>query len=396
MILLGGSSLHKGDNTWQAARAIACLPALTGNVGVPGGGLGPRHGGQSHGAGLGDITERKRRPAGRYLDNQMSQLTQALQDGSVRVLLLPGTNMLSSYADSESVAAGLARAELVVTYDLFMNETSRRFADVVLPSTSWLEELGCKITNTHIYLMEHILPAPGETQPLSFVLRGLAARLGIPDFYPWSSAEQVIDALLKHPSSGRCTVADLRARGGIAPLKISHVAYPTRRFDTPSGKIELYSERAAQLGLPALPSCPQLEVADDPDTSQGNPYPLLLCQGRTLRHFHAFYDHGAALPSLAALDPEPALWLAPADAAARGIREASPIRIFNQRGELRARAHVTDGIPAGAVWMRDGFTGLNRLTGGEPVLPDAACRLFPFGTGQGLFDARVEVALANP
>src|SRR5207247_1109255 len=44
MILLGGSSMHKGANGWQGARAVACLPALTGNLGVPGGGFGPRHG----------------------------------------------------------------------------------------------------------------------------------------------------------------------------------------------------------------------------------------------------------------------------------------------------------------------------------------------------------------
>src|SRR4029453_15609515 len=48
MIVLGGSSMHKGANSWQAGRAIACLPALTGNLSIPGGGFGPRHGSSSH------------------------------------------------------------------------------------------------------------------------------------------------------------------------------------------------------------------------------------------------------------------------------------------------------------------------------------------------------------
>ena len=56
MIVLGGSSMHKGANGWQAGRAIACLPALTGNVGIPGGGFGPRHGSAAHGRGLGNIS----------------------------------------------------------------------------------------------------------------------------------------------------------------------------------------------------------------------------------------------------------------------------------------------------------------------------------------------------
>jgi anaerobic selenocysteine-containing dehydrogenase len=66
--------------------------------------------------------------------------------------------------------------------------------------------------------------------------------------------------------------------------------------------------------------------------------------------------------------------------------------MFNQRGELRARAHVTDRLLPGTVWMRDGWPGLNDLTGGAPVLPDVAVDLFPFSAGQAAFDARVEVA----
>ena len=109
MIVLGGSSMHKGANGWQAARAIACLPALTGNLGIPGGGFGPRHGSRAHGQDLTDITAPERRPPGRYIPNQMSRVTEALVDGQVRVLLLFGTDMLSSFADAGQVAAGLAR-----------------------------------------------------------------------------------------------------------------------------------------------------------------------------------------------------------------------------------------------------------------------------------------------
>ncbi|HWT84533.1 MAG TPA: molybdopterin dinucleotide binding domain-containing protein, partial [Myxococcales bacterium] len=67
------------------------------------------------------------------------------------------------------------------------------------------------------------------------------------------------------------------------------------------------------------------------------------------------------------------------------------IRIFNGRGEMRARAFVTDRVPPGTVWMRDGWEGLNTLTSGEPVLPDAAVDLFEFSSGQAEFDAHVEV-----
>ncbi|HYM68439.1 MAG TPA: molybdopterin dinucleotide binding domain-containing protein, partial [bacterium] len=66
--------------------------------------------------------------------------------------------------------------------------------------------------------------------------------------------------------------------------------------------------------------------------------------------------------------------------------------IYNDRGEFRARARVTDRIPSGTVWMRDGWTGLNRLTSGAPSIPDAAVDIFDFSAGQAAFDAMVEVA----
>jgi anaerobic selenocysteine-containing dehydrogenase len=122
-----------------------------------------------------------------------------------------------------------------------------------------------------------------------------------------------------------------------------------------------------------------------------SPFPLTLRQGRTLTHFHGFYDHGRALPTLAKADPEPELWIAPDDAAARGVADGDAIRIHNERGEMKARAHVTPRIPPGTVWMRDGWDGLNRLTSGAAVVPDAGVDLFGFSGGQAAFDARVDI-----
>ena len=100
--------------------------------------------------------------------------------------------MVSSFAETGRVAEGLARQDLVVAYDLFMNDTARRFADVVLPATAWLEELGCKATNTHLYLMPKILEAPGEVRPIAWVLSELARRLGVTDFFPWADEAGVL------------------------------------------------------------------------------------------------------------------------------------------------------------------------------------------------------------
>lgn len=383
MIVVGGSSLHKGDNTWQAARAISCLPALTGNFGVAGGGIGPRHGARSHGAGFADITATDRRPPGRYVPNQMEAIVQALETGDVNVILTLGSNMLSSFPDTNRLRTALARTELVVAYDLFLNQTAREVADIVLPGTIWLEEVGVKATNTHVYLADRALPAAGQARPLYTLYQDLGRRLGVADVYPWTDQEAAIDAVLDHPATGHATVAGMRAAGGRAALAISPVAYPTHEFHTPSGKIEFLSQRAAAMGLSSLPDAPP---------ATGEPAPLVLAHGRAFAHFHSFYDNARALPTLAARERDPLLWLSPTDAGARGIGDGDRIRVWNGRGDFEAVAKVTGRMPEGAAWMRDGWPGLNALTSSEAVLPRKALTAFPFSVGQSKFAARVDVA----
>lgn len=383
-IVLGGSSMHKGDNGWKAARAIACLPGLTGNVGIPGAGFGPRHGGAAHGRGLASIAEPQRRRPGTALPNQMSAFTAALRDGRIENLLLLGTNMLSSFADASAVAEGLARTRLVVSHDLFLNDTARRFADVVLPATAWLEELGVKSAFTHLYLMEPALEPAGEARSVHALLTALAERLGLEGFHPWACEEAMIDAILDHPATRRATVASLRAQGGIGALDVSHVANPTLAFDTPSRRIELRSGVAERLGLDPLPGW-------DPPVPESARHPLTLTSGRTLAHFHGFYNNGRELPTLARREREPVVWIGAPEAAARGIADGARVRIANDRGELAAVARVSGRMAPGTVWMRDGWPGLNALTSGEPVLPDSAVDTFAFSAGQASFAARVQV-----
>ena len=383
MILLGGSSMHKSRNGWQAARAVACLPALTGKLGIPGGGLGPRHGASAHGQALNSILPEQGNTCELVIPNQMSAMTEAFCDGRIKALLLSGTNMLSSFADSERLAQGLDNVELIVCHDLFSNDTIREFADIVLPATAWLEQLGCKMTFTHLYLMDQVLPAPGETHSLSGLLRDLSARLEVADFFPWESDEGMIDTIINHASTNHATVADMRAEGGMRAMRMSHHAYPDHRYPTPSGKVEFYSQQAKALGLPPLPVYEPLTVRED--------YPLQFRQGRTLTHFHSFYDHGQALPTLRKHDGSPFLWMAPEDAEVRGVAHHEAIRIFNERGTFEAQAYVTDKIQRGTVWMHDGWAGINRLTSGVASLPDTAVDVFHFSAGQAAFDASVEV-----
>jgi anaerobic selenocysteine-containing dehydrogenase len=396
MIVLGGSSMFKSGNGWTSSRAIACLPALVGQLGVAGGGLGPRHRGTHHGEALVDIRAMNLRPPGDYIPSHMPAITQALLDGKVKLLCLFGTNMLSSFADSNQLARGLERVDLIVAHDLFLQDTARLHADFVLPGTSWVEELGFKSTNTHVYLTERVIDPLGEARPVAWILRELARRLGFKEkFWPWPDTEGAIDAILAHPSTGHVTVAELRAGEGWAPFSISPIAHPNLHFPTPSGKVEFYSERAAKWGLSPLPTWEEPRESERSRPELAARYPLTLRFGRTLTHFHSFYLSGQALPTLAKKDPEPRLWISLEDAAARGIRDGGKIRAFNDRGEMLLRAYVTPKVKPGVVWSRDGWRGLNGLASNAQALPVEVTDVLPIPSGQAAYEALVEVAPAE-
>ncbi|GAC1449385.1 MAG: molybdopterin oxidoreductase family protein [Ktedonobacteraceae bacterium] len=387
MIVLGGSSMYKHQHGWESSRAIACLPALIGQLGFAGAGMGPRHGASTHSEGYANVMPDVKRPPATFIPNHMTTITEALESGRIDVMLMLGSNILSSFSSTNDVARGLERVKLIVSYDLFMNETSRRFADLILPGTAWLEDIGLKQTATHIYLMEQALEPEGECRTLTSILRHLAAELDIADFFPWQDDEGYLNALLsaQRTEAGEpLTVDHLRQQGGYWERnKLSHVAYPDLSFHTPSRKVEFWSERARQVGLSPLPSysAPVQEA-----------YPLRFCQGRTLTAFHAFFDEGQALPTLAKANGAPELWIHPQDAQKRDIQSIRPIRIANERGQFEARARVTDDVLPGVVWMRDGWAGVNRVTSGAPVIPLVANDIVPgIPGGQATYDAWVEV-----
>lgn len=390
VIVLGGSSMFKHQHGWEPARAIACLPALIGQLGIAGGGMGQRHGATPPGTGFADVladVAPKMSPEA-AIPSHMTSITEAFTSGQIDVLLSLGSNMLSTFADSEELARGLAQVKLIVSYDLFMHETARRCADLVLPATAWLETIGLKQTATHIYLMEQALTPEGECRSLSTILRDLAQRLQIANFFPWHDDEDYVNAFLaaqKTPTGEALTVVELRRQGGYwQKNNLAHVAYQDHDFATPSHKIEFWSERALQAGLSPLPSY---------TAPASEEYPLRFCQGRTLTAFHSFFDEGQALPTLAKADAGPRLWIHPQDAQKRQIANDDAIVITNERGSFVAQAHVTSDVLPGVVWMRDGWAGVNHVTSGKPIVSLVANNIVPgIPGGQAAYDAYVEVS----
>jgi len=358
-------ALGKHWNGVQMVRAVLCLVALGGHIGVRGGGVvwgeavdwNP------------SLQAQDRAPATPAHPNNFNAIDAALDSGAIDTLLVVGGNPLSQWPNLNRLRAQLARVPLVVVNDLFLNHTARQ-ADLVLPATSWLEELGLRASNSRIYLMDQALPPLGESREASWWMDRLARRLGVEDYFPWPDKEACLDACLASAACAGASVAELRRRPEGMPAHVAGVPYADHRFQTPTGRFAFFSAQAETLGLPPLPT-----PEEAPEGARRSPgllarFPLQLVSERRNTHFHSFHDSHRLVPTLRSLEPEPLLHVHPRDGAARGVADGDLAELFNDRGTARVRVEWTTEMAAGQVGLNDGWPELNLLTSSLcPVAP---------------------------
>src|SRR5207244_752621 len=117
-------------------------------------------------------------------------------------------------------------------------------------------------------------------------------------------------------------------------------------FLTPSGKIELYSEQAARDGYDPLPRYEPLaeSLEGDPDLAARYPINLL-----TPAAHHFLNSTFSNLPSLQRGEKEPRIWIHESDAQSRSIDDGDWLRVWNDRGEVRLKAVISDNVKPGVA-----------------------------------------------
>jgi anaerobic selenocysteine-containing dehydrogenase len=387
-----GLQRHAGGG--MAVRTLLCLPAVTGAWRDAAGGALLSTSGAfplNH-----DALERPDlipTPQPRTLN--MSQLGDALtriDDPPVRALYVYNSNPAAIAPDQTKVLEGLRREDLfTVVHEQFMTDTCD-FADIVLPATTQLEHFDLHTAYGHLYLTLN-LPAIKplhEAKPNSEVFRLLAARLGFDEDCFKDSDEEIARQALDsdHPALRGVTLEVLRERGW-ARLNLAEdfAPFAEGNFPTASGKCELYSERLAAQGLPAVPEFipPRESRASAPELAREFPLALITPAA------HAFLNSSFAnLPKQLRQEREPFVEINPQDAAARGISDGDRVRAYNARGACELRAVVTTRARAGVVvspsvwWNKlspDG-ANVNQLTSQS---------LTDMGGGATFYDALVEI-----
>ncbi len=370
------SGVEMQTGSTQIARAIAQLSILTGSFDVPGGNVrfGSVPTNDVEGRELLSAEQavrtlgREERPLGpaRFGYVTTDELYRGILEQEpypVRGLIGFGANLLLAHADPRRGREALRRLDFYVHADLFMNPTAE-CADIVLPVASAFEREGLRVgfeisaeAQQLVQLRPRVVEPRGEARSDNRIIFDLAERLGLGEHF-WGGDEDAANDHLLAPSG--LTVAQLRgAPGGVrVSVPTRHRKYAeevdggVRGFETPSRRIELYSEPMLEHGYPPLPSYEEPLVGPRSRPDLAVRYPLVLTCAK-----HALYceTQHRGLPGLRRKALLPEVELHPDTAASRGIEDGAWVIIETPEARVRAQARLVGTLRPDVVSGQHGW-----------------------------------------
>ncbi|MGI5840200.1 MAG: molybdopterin-dependent oxidoreductase [bacterium] len=402
--LLCGWSLQRTAFGEQPVRLAVTLAAITGNIGIPGGSTG--------GADYSRIPGIPGLPVP-PLPDPAAQIpvyvwADAVLQGKaggypsdIKAVYSVGGNLLNQGANLNKNIAALRQVEFMVSHEQFRTPTAK-FADIVLPACTFLERSdictpGAMQGNYLLYANKVIEPLP-ESKSDYAIFAALAERLGFGNAYTEGREEE--DWLRSFVANSPIPDFEQFKRTGIYrdKRKRPHVAFARqiqkgKQFATPSGKIEIYSQRLADLNDPLIPPIPRhLDPWEGPTSPLAAAYPLQLITAHSKKRVNSSH---ANTPCLQDIEPD-AVWVNSRDAGQRGIRSGDLVRVFNDRGSVVLPAFVTERIMPGVVniyqgsWYSPDQAGNDR--GGNPNILNLD-RPTPLARGSTTHTTLVEIEL---
>jgi anaerobic selenocysteine-containing dehydrogenase len=300
----------------------------------------------------------------------------------IEALIVYDSNPVAVAPESPKVVQGFRRDDLfTVVLEHFMTDTADH-ADYVLPATMQPEHLDVHLSYGHTYALinEPAIAARGEAKPNTQIFRELAARLGFTE--PCFADDD--EAIARVAFRGDAVRFDeLRAHGWVK-LPLPDAPFADGGFPTPSGKA-----RVCAPGVEAPDFVPNHESALSTPALQAR-YPLAMISPPARNFLNSTFVN---VTSLRSIEGEPLLEIHASDAGARGIASGQMVRVFNDRGEYRCKAEISERARPGVVnglgvwWRKLGPAGTNVNEVTHQQLTD-------LGNGPAFYDCLVEVAAA--
>ena len=396
-IVPGTCSLAHSGNALQSERLLCILQAVTGNLDVPGGwAMTPL-------VRLSDLrvpvdedpigcaeypmfykTWGRPVPYGQAM--VFPDVVLSEKPYPIKALIVTGGNPALTWPESKKMVAAMKKLDLLVVITPFMTETAE-LAHFVLPACTFLEKMGLGMVYginaglPYLLLRKQVCEPPGEAWADWKFWTELARRLGLGEYFPWNTDEEVVAHLLE-PSG--ITLQQLKESPcGIYYDQKNYKARESFGFRTPSKKIEIYSKALEEAGFDPIPAFREPGQSPVSTPELAKEYPLILVTGARMRE----YTHSQlrSMTQMRRRAPEPLAEIHPTTARDHGIVDGEMIIVETRKGSIKIKAKVTEDIAPGVVTIPHGWAQANAnvLTdlrerdpvSGYPMLKGLLCRI---------------------
>jgi anaerobic dimethyl sulfoxide reductase subunit A len=366
----------------QYHRIAITLAAMTGNIGIHGGGAGGRAWEALFGGYPYQI------PWGFYVDNPIDKQAPHPLKGSpvgyrasrvhycdvpdfiekgkaggysadCKLISVANCSYVNAFPNVNRIvrALKLKTVEFIFIQEQIMTPTVK-FADIVLPTNTFMErnDIAHGVGLAFYGYVKKAIESLGETKSQFEIANLLASRLGISGF----SDKTEEDSLREMAENSEIPDYDEFKQKGVYRIKCAEPYVALQKqiqdpvnnpFPTPSGKIEIYSQQLAELNNPEIPPIPKyIETWESRNDPLAAKYPLQIITTRSKTRVNYQIDN---IPWLRELESQ-AVFINSADAQARGICDGDLVRVFNDRGKMIIQAKVTERIMPGVVDVPNG------------------------------------------
>jgi anaerobic selenocysteine-containing dehydrogenase len=381
-----GLGMQRYKNGGNTIRLIDALVAISGNIGIPGGGANYANIQVGQCFAFDELTLPNRKQSQRQFSiMKQAEMVLAAKDPEIKMIVVTCGNPLTQVPDSTVVEKAFTSVDTLVVMEQYMTDTAR-LADYVLPTTTAFEEEDFYYSSMYHHYVNYgpkLVSAPGEAKSDLWIWTQLAERLGFGDDFQYTREEwleMTLKPLVKHGFS----LKNLKEQHTLE-LPVAKIPWHDRKFTTPTGKFEftsLLGQRKGENGQLTL-AVPEESKWSNPSLAKKYPYNLLTIHPMRSNHSQNYH----------LLDGKWKLKVEVAQNIAHdlSLQNGDYVRVWNDRGEVKgyisilAAAHPdTINIDEG-IWKEFGGS-VNNLT---------SSRESDNGLGSTLYDCLVDLEKIN-
>ena len=256
-------------------------------------------------------------------------------------------NPIMSLPDRGKTLEAFGKLDFIVTVDIVLNDTAW-FSDVVLPEASYLERYDPLLpVGDKVFLRQPVIEPQGEAKSALWIYKQLGERLGLGDFFQYEDEE---DYLRQQLAPLGVSLEEVKAKGYAEAPETPHAAEAAEKsWNTPSGKIELYSDTLAKVGFPGVPTW-----EEPPQPAEGEFY-LLTGKVATSTQFGTQNNQ-----LLHKYSDDPRLWINAKTAANLGLVDEDWVEVKSSVGQIHTRLLVTQAIRPDCLYMTPGYGHISK------------------------------------